>query len=390
MYIRSSMDLRRLCDRATSAARMALDVEFIREETYVPQLALIQMAVEDVCAIIDPLAVDDLAPLRDLIGSPDVLKVLHAPTQDLEILYWHLGRLPVHLFDTQTAAALVGLGEQISYGHLVKRLLHMTLSKGESYSRWMQRPLTPAQIAYALDDVRYLLPLHELLTARLEEMERVVWAHEEFRKFENPELYLREPGVLLRRIRRGRTLGPESLAILRELVVWRDREAQQRDKPPGSVLRDDSLVALARKAPRTLHDLSHLRSLPRRELDRSGPALIAAIQRGMAVAEYDRPQPISRPHLSRTEELIVKFLDAYLKTLCQQQKVAASYVAKRADLECLVAAYRHGKLASDGGPLLEGWRRPLVGEELLAVLEGRVSLHIDSATGQVEKSPRQP
>jgi ribonuclease D len=212
---------------------MALDVEFIREETYVPQLALIQMAVEDVCAIIDPLAVDDLTPLRDLLDSPDVLKVLHAPAQDLEILYWHLGRLPVHLFDTQTAAALVGLGEQLSYGHLVKRLLHMTLPKGESYSKWMQRPLTPAQIAYALDDVRYLLPLHELLTTRLEEMGRAAWAREEFRKFENPERYGRDPGALFRRIRRGRTLGPEGLAILRELVVWRDQEAQQRDKPPG-------------------------------------------------------------------------------------------------------------------------------------------------------------
>jgi ribonuclease D len=391
MYIRSSTNLRRLCDKAASTARMALDVEFIREETYVPQLALIQMAVEDVCAIIDPLAVDDLTPLRDLLDSPDVLKVLHAPAQDLEILYWHLGRLPVHLFDTQTAAALVGLGEQLSYGHLVKRLLHMTLPKGESYSKWMQRPLTPAQIAYALDDVRYLLPLHELLTTRLEEMGRAAWAREEFRKFENPERYGRDPGALFRRIRRGRTLGPEGLAILRELVVWRDQEAQQRDKPPGSVLRDDALADLARKAPRTLHELTHLRSLPRREFDRSGPALVAAIQRGMAVAEDERPQPIRRPRLSRTEELIVKFLDTYLKALCQQKNLAASYVAKRADLECLVSAYRHGKLASHGGgPLLEGWRRPLVGEELLAVLEGRVSLYIDSATGQVEKSLRQP
>lgn len=390
MYIRSATALRRLCDRAMTADRMALDVEFIREETYVPQLALIQVAVEDVCAIIDPLAVDDLSPLRDPLSSSRLLKVLHAPAQDLEVLYWHLGMLPVCLFDTQTAAALVGLGEQLAYGHLVKELLQTTLLKAESYSMWLQRPLTPEQVSYALDDVRYLLPLHGLLTARLAEMGRTAWAREEFRKFENPELYVRDPSTLFRRIRRGRTLPPQGLAILRELVVWRDREAQQRDKPPGSILRDESLAEIARKAPRTLDALFRLRGLPRREVDRSGSTLVAVVQRGLAVAASERPQPIKHPHLSRAEDLIVKFLDTYLKILCHQKKLAASYVAKRADLECLVHAYYHGALASYRGQLLTGWRRTLVGEELLAVLEGRVSLYIDPTTGQVEKSRRCP
>jgi ribonuclease D len=171
MYIRCC--LRLLCTQAQAEGRFALDLEFIREHSYVPRLALIQMAVSDTCAIIDPLEVHDLVPLLELCQSPQTLKVLHAAGQDTEILHWHAGIISENIFDTQIAAALVGLGDQLSYARLVDQLLGVSLSKGESYSDWLQRPLSPAQTAYALDDVRYLLPLHDALRQHVDD-----WAHD--------------------------------------------------------------------------------------------------------------------------------------------------------------------------------------------------------------------
>src|SRR5262249_51614369 len=237
MYIRTAAPLRRLCAQAQAEGRFALDLEFIREHSYVPRLALIQMAVSDTCAIVDPLQVHDLAPLLELCTSPHTLKVLHAAGQDTEILHWHAGIVSEHIFDTQIAAALVGLGDQLAYARLVDQLLGVSLSKGESYSDWLQRPLSPAQITYALDDVRYLLPLHDALAQRLEAMGRTTWLAEECRKFANPALYQRDPQQLFRRIRRGDTPASQGLGVLRELADLRGPATRLGGPPPRSRLR---------------------------------------------------------------------------------------------------------------------------------------------------------
>ena len=390
MYIRTAAPLRRLCAQAQAEGRFALDLEFIREHSYVPRLALIQMAVSDTCAIIDPLEVHDLAPLLELCKSPQTLKVLHAAGQDTEILHWHAGIISENIFDTQLAAALVGLGDQLSYARLVDQLLGVALSKGESYSDWLQRPLSPAQTAYALDDVRYLLPLHDALRQRLEAMGRTTWLAEECRKFANPALYQRDPQKLFRRIRRSNALSSQGLAILRELAIWRDREARQRDRPPGSVLHDELLVEIARKAPRTLDDLQRLRGFPTRELERSGSTLLELVAQGLAVPENARPQPLHGRGPTPAEELIVKVLEACLKALCAREKLSSAFIASRTDLETLVRRYRQGRLATEGSPILEGWRGDLVGQELLAVLSGRVSIQLHPQTGRVEFIPRTP
>jgi len=387
-YIYTTAELQRLCAQACAEGLLALDLEFIRERTYVPRLALIQVAVSNACAIIDPLAVSDLSPLLEVVTSPQTIKVLHAAAQDMEILYWHAGTVPRHVFDTQIAAAMVGLGEQLAYGRLVETLLGVTLTKEETYSDWLQRPLSPSQVAYALDDVRYLPALYTILATRLEEMGRTVWAAEEFRKFDNLELYQRQPRILFRRIRRGRSLAAQGLAILRELAEWREGEAQRRDCPPGSVLRDEALVDIARKAPRTVDDLQRLRSLPTRELERSAAVLLAIVERGLTVTESERPQATRRPRLTQKEELMVKLLDTCLKALCHRQKLSATCIGNREDLEELVYHYRHGSLTTAGSPLLEGWRGALVGQELLAVLAGRRSIHLEPTTGGLVLSPR--
>jgi ribonuclease D len=283
---------------------------------------------------------------------------------------------------------MVGLGEQLSYGNLVERLLGITLSKGESYSAWLQRPLSPAQTEYALDDVRYLLALHAILAARLEAMNRTVWATEEFCKFEALERYQRDPRTLFRRVRRANSLSSSGLAILRELAAWRDREAQAQDKPPGSILHDDHLVDIARRAPRTLGDLQRFRGLPARIIERSANDILTMVNQGLAVIEAERPQPTRGQRQSQAEKVTVRFLDACLKALCAREKLPVSAVANHGDLETLVRRYRQGRLASASSPLLEGWRGALVGQELLAVLEGHVSVRLDPHDGNLTFTPR--
>lgn len=388
MYIRTTVELQTLCDQAEKLGRCAMDVEFIRENTYVPQLALIQIAVDQTCAIIDPLEVPDLTPIFDLVNAAHVLKILHAASQDLEVLFWHSSVPPMSVFDTQVAAAMVGEGDQLAYGRLVERLLGVSLAKGESYTNWLRRPLTQEQLAYALDDVRYLQPLHEILSGRLDELGRTEWITEEFRKLEDVDLYQRNPRTLYRRIRRGRNLSAQGLAVLRELAEWRDCEARDRNRPPGSVLKDEFLVEIARKAPRTLEALRGFRGQPRREIERSGEAIIALVERGLSVAENDRPRSQRKYRLTRTEDLMVKFIDAYLKALCQDKKLSSPSIANRTDLEQLVYLYRRDKLGIEPCLLLQGWRGDMFGEQLLAVLEGRVGLSLDPATGQLLSTPR--
>ena len=389
MYIESSEPLRHLCKQAQREGRLAIDLEFIRENTYAPQLALIQIAVSDTCAIVDPLTVHDLSPLLEALTDTETLKVLHAAGQDIEVLHWHADILAKPLFDTQVAASIAGLGEQLSYGRLVDALLGVSLTKGESYSDWLRRPLLPSQTKYALDDVRYLLPMHDRLSRRLEEMGRVSWAADECRKFTNPALYERDPQTLYRRIRHGKNLPSQGLAVLRELAIWRDDEARQRNRPVGRILSNEALVDLARRTPQTQSDLQRLRGLPQREFERSADALLAAVQRGLAVPEADQPQAENREHrLTPTEEMIVKFLDSGLKVLCQREKLPPSFVGNRSDLETLVRRYRKDRLTAEGSPMLEGWRGDLVGKDLLAILEGRLSLHLHPKTGKVTFTAR--
>jgi ribonuclease D len=262
--------------------------------------------------------------------------------------------------------------------------LGVILTKGESYSDWLLRPLSAAQLSYAVDDVRYLPVLYDILSARLEEMDRTSWATEEFQKYDYPEPYQRHPRDLFRRIRRGRTLSAQGLAILRELAEWREREAQRRDCPPGSVLRDEALVALARKAPQSLDDLQRLRGLPRRELEQSAVELLQAVARGLAVTETERPQATQQWRLTQVEKLMVKFLDTCLRALCQQRQLSAACVGNHADLEELVYRYRRGRLQIEKCRIVTGWRGTLVGRDLLAVLTGRIGVQLDPQTGVMQ------
>ncbi len=378
LYVEDQAALRRLVGRLADCERFGLDTEFVGERTYVPQLELIQVANEHVCAILDCRALGKLDPFLPVLFDQRIEKIFHAGQQDLELFFALTQQVPTPLFDTQVAAAMVGYGAQPGYAPLVERVLGVTVEKTETLTDWTRRPLTAAQLAYAADDVRYLLPLHDHLVHRLEELDRVAWVQEEFRRLEqNAGAGRPAPEAAYRRVRGRGGLRAKGLAILRELAAWRDGEARQRDKPRGSILRDEILVELARRAPTTATMLRGLRGFHSREIERSADQILAAVARALALPKTEWPEP-ARTTTESAPTGLVEVLQAVLRVRAEQAHMAPGLLATTADLEAL--AVRHGSGGADELPILQGWRRKIAGEHLLRLLEGRAALRVDPAT----------
>lgn len=387
MYVQTTQELRGLIDRARDDGRMGIDLEFIRDRTYFARLALVQIAVGDTHVLIDPLGPVKLDALDAVVGDPSVVKVLHAAKQDLEIFFRRTNAPPRNIFDTQIAAALVGLGEQISYGGLVAKTVGVQLEKGESYSNWLRRPLSASQERYALDDVVHLLPVFDRLSAQLDTLGRRAWMQAECAQYADPQTFLPDPSTLYRRVKRHRGLKPGALAVLRELATWRESEAVRRDRPRRSVVSDEVLIEIARKAPKAVGALTHMRGLHPEELRRSGADLVAAVSRGMAVPDDDCPQIEKRPVVDDDAGLAADLVMACLRTVCQRAQIAPAMITNRAGVERLVVEHRSGGAIAEH-PLLKGWRGALVGQDLLAILEGRAAIYLDPKTGSPEFEAR--
>jgi ribonuclease D len=346
-----------------------------------------QVACPDVEAILDPQSLESLEPFYELICEPAVEKVVHAGEQDFFVFFERIGEPPRNVFDTQIAAALVGYGEQLSYAKLVQKVTGIRLSKLETLTDWTARPLTRAQIGYALDDVRHLPSLRDHFGKRLKEMGRVDWAKEEFRYLEQPETYtLPEPHEFYERIRPGGMDG-RHLGVLRELAAWREEEARRRDIPRGWIVRDQTLVEIARKAPTSLNELRRIRSIKAQELERRGSHILDAVRRGAEnpVSEDALKAPNTRVK-SRARPL-VRLLDAWLQARAAGAKIAPTIVASKEQLKALVEGHLQGDVPDL--PVLSGWRRDLVGLELLDILTGKLRLRVKSRTGKLlaEQSP---
>ena len=255
-------DLIALAAELKNEPAFAIDTEFERERTYWPKLQLIQVAGPRTTAVIDPLALEDLEPLYALLRDPSIVKVTHAGRQDAEIFYNRMQVPPANIYDTQIAAAFLGYGDQIGYAALVNRLLNIRLRKTERVTDWSLRPLSSGQIEYALADVRHLLEIRERMNKNLEAKGRLPWLQEELTFYADPEFYTEDPGRAWVRISGWRGLDRRGISMLRELVLWRDREAAKRDIPRMRVIPDDVLLDIAARAPRTVNDLSPLRRLP--------------------------------------------------------------------------------------------------------------------------------
>jgi ribonuclease D len=377
-YIDAADALSGLCDRLAGVPWIAIDTEFLREKTYYPKLCLLQLAVPGMAACIDPLALDDLTPVTDLLFDERIVKVMHAGRQDMEIIYHLTGRVPAPVFDTQIAAPLLGYPDQVGYGNLVKSVLKVTLDKLHTRDDWSRRPLTPEQVRYAADDVIFLVDVYRGLHERLASLERLTWLDEDFRRLSDPALYENPPELAWLRVKGGNRLRGASLAALQALAKWREEQARERDRPKGWLLRDDAMVDIARHRPATLEALKRIRGLNDRLLARSGQTLIDLV---MAAAR-SKPQPFPdqgpRIPLTTGQEAVVDMLMAVVRLSAADNDLSPTVLASRKQLEQLV----QGKQDS---AILQGWRKPLVGDRLTALLAGELTLAMQN--GQVVVQP---
>jgi ribonuclease D len=388
-YIASSEDLTWLVLQLRSRDRIAIDTEFVGEDRFVPRLELIQIAAEGVAAVIDFQALHASEPISEfwsLICDPRVEKILHAGRQDLELFLAHAGRIPKPFFDTQIAAAMVGYGAQTAYANLVHRIKGVKLDKGQTFTNWSQRPLTPEQMGYALADVQFLIPVHEHLRSRLRALGRLEWVDEEFARLEGVlGAQTRDPLERYQRIRGWDHLKPRAAAILRELASWREGEARRRNVPRGRVARDEVLLQLARQTPRTIEQLRAVRGMHSGEADRNGHAILDVIRRASALPPNEWPD-VPRERKADPESTgTIEVLQAVLKMRASEANIAPTLLATTSDLQALIDMKDVG---GEGDlPILRGWRRRLAGDVLLQVLAGTVAVRVNPATGNPELDP---
>lgn len=363
-YVDTPAACERLCAQLDAQPWLALDTEFIREDTYYARLCLIQIATPDRVTCVDPLPpAVALDPLLARIYDPAVRKVLHASHQDLEIFY-HLrqGRLPAPIFDTQLAAALLGWPSQSSYATLVKDVLGVELNKAHARTDWSRRPLSPAQLDYAADDVRYLGPLHLELEQRLAAAGRLDWLLEDCGPLSDPTRYVNAPGDAWRRIRGTQHLTPRQLDLLQALAAWREQAACSEDRPRGWLLRDEALLEIACKAPEDLSALADLASIPRKAAERYGRTVIDLVRKanGRTVVSADS-LAAARGAPTKEEKAMLKRMTDLVRTRAEELSVDPTAIAARKDLLGLM----HGDTSPS---LLQGWRKTVVGDDLIALL----------------------
>jgi ribonuclease D len=369
--ITTTAELAGVCARMAKHPFVTVDTEFLRETTYYPLLCVAQLASPDEAVVIDALADGiDLTPFFELMTNESVTKVFHAARQDIEIV-WNLAKkIPHPIFDTQVAAMVLGYGDSISYDQLVQRITGDAIDKSFRFTDWTRRPLTDAQLRYAISDVTHLRDVYLKLSADIQSRGRTDWVRAEMDILTSPETYRMEPDRAWERLK-NRVRKPKDLAVLIEVAAWREREAQSRDVPRGRVLKDDVLGEIAIQAPTTIEKLGHLRSLPKGfERSRWGEAIIEAVKRGV---ERD---PKTLPHIEKFRGAInggatVELLKVLLRMTSERHGVAAKVVATVDDLE---------RIAADDEadvPALKGWRRELFGEKALALKHGKLALAIE-------------
>ena len=390
----SDVDVSSLAERARAHGRLGIDTEFVPEGRYRPLLCLVQIVVGEEIVMLDPIGGEilgglasggqvtpsgtpgfDPAPLAAVLADPEVEVVLHAGRQDVALLRRCWDTDVTAVFDTQVAAGFAGFSAQAGYLGLLHDVLRIRLSKSASFTRWDQRPLTGEQLSYAAEDVEHLLALTDDLQARLEARGRLEWAREECRPIA-AATDERDAGEVWRRLPRASGLDPHERAVARELAMWRERTAEREDRPVGSVLRDPSVVELAKRQPTDSGGLANIRGIAPDVARRRGKDIVAAIERG----RHAEPIALASEERLATESgdgPVIALAESLVRTRALEAGLAYELVAARADLSPVVVAVRRGL---DPPPVrtLQGWRRELVGNELLALLSGDRTLSVSA------------
>lgn len=369
LYIDTSEALERLCAELRKRPFVAIDTEFLRERTYRPELCLVQVKHEELLACIDTIAIKDLSALSELLLDKAVVKVFHAASQDLEIFYLLTKQVPQPLFDTQTAAPLLGYNEQIGYANLVREHLGIELAKTHTRADWTRRPLPPKQIDYALDDVIYLESLYVDMHKQLQELDRLSWLDPEFAEAAKVEKYDQPAGERWKKIRNIQRYKGPALSVIQQLAAWREIKAREINQPRNWLLKDDVLLNIAQQQPDSETELSHIRSLERKTRDRFGQEILDIV----AAARQQTPEPL--PPFAKKQKLNPanlarsQLLNAWIHQRAHDLGIAPGLLAPQKVLEKMVTG--------DGRAALSGWRDPLLGDDLTALLEGKASLSSD-------------
>ena len=379
--INNQNDLLALVERCLKVEAVAIDTEFVWERTYYPRLGVVQIGLPDGdCFLIDVPAIKDMSPLGRLLADSSVVKILHDAQQDLIILRRATGQVPINIFDSRLVAGFAGLTSTISLRDLLREVMDVHLSKTETRTDWLKRPLSERQITYAIDDVRYLPTVRERLLSSVVEFKREEWVKEELALYDIPSLYdEKDPFVQYQRLKGTGRLAPMDFAVLRELAAWREKEAMRHDRPRGHILKDEVIVALAKRSPTSVADLKGVKGFFDKEARLYGAGVIKAVERGRACDEDDYPLPPA--HHSRDEALStrVDLVLAYIKGKCLSCDIDISLVATRADVTSLLA--KGSEAGASGHRLLSGWRREFVGEELVQLMSGRLKIMLNPDTG---------
>ncbi len=369
-YVDSVDALRAFCERLDACSVCAIDTEFVRESTYYPVLALVQVATENEAVCIDPLAIEDLGAFAEQLQRPGLLKVFHSPSQDLEILYQKFGQVPAPLFDTQLAAAVLGFNHQISYADLVAQVTGVTLEKKHTRADWTRRPLAAGELDYAMDDVRYLLPIYRELVSRLEQDARLGWIEKDLAAMSDPANYEVDEASLWQRLRGVQKLKGERLQIASELCRWRERVARERNRPRRWIAKDDALIEIARRKPETIDELAAIPELGGKLVERHGKTLLRILAEAIRVDASSWPRHDKMRSLDSQQTALGDCLMAICRVAAEENSIALATLATRKDIDTLILSQKSSRLT-------QGWRFAMVGERLLKFVHGQSCLRVD-------------
>lgn len=357
-------------ERASTSPVLAVDTEFLRDRTYYAQLCLLQMATEDEVVLVDPLQVKDLHPLVPLLENEQVVKLFHAGTQDIEILYRELGCVPRPVFDTQIAAALLGQTQQVGYGALVQSVCGVHLKKADSYTDWSRRPLSESQQRYAAEDVVYLPRMYHAMKDELEEKGRLSWLADDFEHLVDPARFAVDPRERFQHLKRVSQLTPRQLSAAREVAAWREETAQRRNIPRKWVITDEQIVEACKRGARSIDELYMVRGLESGLGCADARQIVKRITRGLDAPEETWPRLSKAGKNESNVDVEVDLYAALARLRAREANVAFQTLASRDDLVSIARGY------DEGIELLRGWRREIAGEDLIALREGRRALCI--------------
>lgn len=368
MYISTSDELSAFCERIGNEPVIAVDTEFLRERTYYPKLCLVQVGTPTEIGAIDPILIEDLSPLAHIFADERVTKVFHACGQDLEVILDGMGVMCASVFDTQVAAAFLGMRQQVSYASLVEAYAGVRLPKAESLTDWSRRPLDPEQLTYAEDDVRYLPAIYDRMMEQLVEKDRLAWVQPEMAEVTDPSHMHRDPREAYLRLKRSSSLTRRQLAIAREVCAWREQTAASHDVPRKWVLSDEVVVEVCKRAPRNRDRLRKIRGTDQLS-ERDVHDLLDAVRAGEEVPGSACPQQERHAHPSAEVESVVDLMVALVRIVSEKSGIATQLIATRDDLVEFAQDRSKSRLAT-------GWRHELAGKQLESLLEGSVGLTV--------------